>query len=503
MQNRKIEEYLNNDAQKIERLKEYNSLIGVPMNDNCILSLVLPAHNESENIIKTIQAVERQEILNETNEQDGQYEVLIVVNNSNDDTYAKAINYLQKSTAKVPVYVVNIDFEEREKGVGSARKFGTDLELYRMYSRAGGVKDEHYFVGGDADEQIPRNHLKCIVKTFRESYADLLLGEFGYNYEAFPKDSDLYTVFKAAQEYRYQNRLFKELFGGNHALTADLYLKVGGYANKRVGEDTYLMQCAEKCGASTAPLPSEVMDNPRRMLVNPLEYLTHEAWDEKIFLKRQEDIRAGVMNCYHYKDEEIKGALTIFIDDWSIRFSMNNKLDIQDVVERKRRELTEAMENNMVRKELFVRNDLFYEHNIVNYQVMRKFMPKEEKYQLLFNEKVKLEELCKEINAVPGGYFAEWIQNDCSTNMKIPLIPELEVHCEKIEQFTEKAHLAGYELFQKQKIGNHSFLEKVFLNNTSFEAADNVFWLVKVNSNGIIVYQAEPLGRIRVFAVKN
>ena len=101
--------------------------------------------------------------------------------NSDDDTYSKAKEYLEKSTSKVPVYVVNINFDEGERGVGSARRFGTDLELYRMYLREAGAIKECYFVGGDADEQIPQNHLECIVNTFRESQADLLLGEFGYN----------------------------------------------------------------------------------------------------------------------------------------------------------------------------------------------------------------------------------------------------------------------------------------------------------------------------------
>ena len=115
----------------------------------------------------------------------------------------------------------------------------------------------------------------------------------------------MYALFKAVQEYRCQNRLYKELFGGNHALTAELYMKVGGYANKLVGEDTYLLQCATKCGAQTAPLPSDVIDNPRRMLINPLEYLTHEAGDEKVFLERQKDIRGCMAVSYtHLEDTQ-------------------------------------------------------------------------------------------------------------------------------------------------------------------------------------------------------
>lgn len=503
MQNREIQEYLNQSERKLQCLKYYNDLIGTPMKEDCVLSLVLPAHNESENIIKCIQAAERQNPLKGPNGLLYPYEVLIVVNNSDDDTYSKAKEYLEKSTSKVPVYVVNINFDEGERGVGSARRFGTDLELYRMYLREAGAIKECYFVGGDADEQIPQNHLECIVNTFRESQADLLLGEFGYNYEAFPKVSEMYALFKAVQEYRCQNRLYKELFGGNHALTAELYMKVGGYANKLVGEDTYLLQCATKCGAKTAPLPSEVIDNPRRMLINPLEYLTHEAWDEKVFLERQKDIRGCMVNSYQYKDEEIRGALTLFVDEWAIRYSLNHKQNIQEVVERKRNELIDAMERNAVRKELFIRNDLFYEHHIINYKIMRKFMPIEKRYQLLVKERTGLELFCKETGAVPMGDFAEWIQNAYDSGKKIPLIPEVKVYVDQLEYFLEHLHLQGYELFQKKKIGNHSFLKKMSLQEVSLEIMDSILWLVKVNQQGTIVYQEESLGRIGLAVVKH
>lgn len=492
-----ILKYLQKEDTRLEQLKSYNNKIGNCMSRNCIASVVIPAHNECENICALIDAINSQKFSGQNDITNESFEIIIVDNNSNDNTREKALEYISTTNGNMRIIVISIDFPKHERGVGSARKFGADLALYRAFEEDGCNLKEFYLIGLDADEQIQQGHLETIVKTFRETQADVLLGNCRYNYEAFPKDCELRNIFEGVEKYRQKNA-YKELYGGNHALTAYIYSVIQGYPRKSVGEDSYIKDAAEKLNAKISPFHSDILDNPRRMLVNPIEYLTHEAWDEKVFNSRNEDIRNKIVNVYEYKDETIKRGLTVFIDALAGSIAMYSYKQVEDALYEERESFKNALNEVGVRNDVIPDYGLFWMHKLANYTFLRNFKSRSEKLILIEQEAEELRNIIKNVHVFAYGYFAIWVISKNKEKLKVPTIITLATLSDKASDTIKRFEEKEYALFDIIKSGSKSFFKRI----TPFEIKDVVgkdsLILTKVNSNGIPISRELPLLQIKL-----
>ncbi|WP_241016661.1 glycosyltransferase family 2 protein [Serratia ureilytica] len=117
------------------------------MRDTIFVSVVLPVYNESDRIEAVLLSLFNQHTKNELITHDT-YELIVVDNNSTDDSVAK-INAFSERHPAMAIHVI----AETVQGVSSARKRGMDYASLRSKARDSrlGNKRKHYIVSADAD----------------------------------------------------------------------------------------------------------------------------------------------------------------------------------------------------------------------------------------------------------------------------------------------------------------------------------------------------------------
>jgi glycosyltransferase involved in cell wall biosynthesis len=187
-------------------------------------SVVIPAHNEEENIADTIRAVLAQDYPD--------FEVIVVDNVSTDRTseVAKRFESTEKSAGKSRLKVVH----EPKKGLLSARERGRKEAVGEI------------IINMDADCLPLPSHISRGMKHFAKKHVVAVTGPYDYH--------DGHPLFRhsslALQRYVYhpvsiilQMPFLKKgavLIGGNNFIRADILNKTGGYDTSIVfyGEDT-------------------------------------------------------------------------------------------------------------------------------------------------------------------------------------------------------------------------------------------------------------------------
>ncbi|MDL2410869.1 glycosyltransferase family 2 protein [Rhizobium calliandrae] len=196
------------------------------MRDTTFVSVVLPVFNEGTRITSALESIYRQSTLRELITC-GSYELIIVDNNSTDNSVAQ-INALAAKYSSVDTHII----EEKVQGVSSARKRGMDYASFRAKARDSrlGTRNKHYIVSADADCTVDAYWLHHLIDKMVKEDGDLGTCKYYYNKKSFRQRPNLFREIE--KTLRCRDFSFK-LFGGfpdgkGFAVEREFYEKVGG-----------------------------------------------------------------------------------------------------------------------------------------------------------------------------------------------------------------------------------------------------------------------------------
>jgi glycosyltransferase involved in cell wall biosynthesis len=199
---------------------------GVAMLDQTFVSVVLPVYNESARIDSVLSSLFNQQSKNNLITH-ATFEIIIVDNNSTDDSVAKA----QALKAKNPSFTIHI-VTEATQGVSSARKRGMDYAAHRARQRdaRNGTIQKHYIASADADCTVDTFWLHELIETMMVNDADLGTCNYYYDPAAFHNRPNLFREIQKTLRCR---EMSFSLFGGfpdgkGFAVERSIYDKVGG-----------------------------------------------------------------------------------------------------------------------------------------------------------------------------------------------------------------------------------------------------------------------------------
>lgn len=287
--------------------------IGEAMSSRCVASVIIPAHNEAThpegreeqpvNIERLLDGLDNQQFTPNSNLSPDCFEVTVVDNNSSDSTAGIAIKWVENHPeSKLKVRVISVNFSDNDRGVGSARKLGGDLAIYRSSQRQ--VPGEFYILGIDADNfGIDPHYFEETITTFRKSDADVLAGKTHYNpSEVLTKYPHIHGLAEAMGEFadaerklssqipEDENKIYTS--GANHAITGNWYVRMGGYAPLVIGEDTFVGEITKILHGKLIRSPTDIELNSRRYLLN-IAAPKGDMWEAAEFEKSNDKIRQG------------------------------------------------------------------------------------------------------------------------------------------------------------------------------------------------------------------
>ncbi|SEQ81034.1 Glycosyl transferases group 1 [Lentzea xinjiangensis] len=195
-----------------------STLFPPPMGEDVRLSVVLPVYNEAANIDEVLQSLHGQDGIDP-----GMYEIVLVDNNSTDDTVARARRFAERS--KVALHVVG----EREQGVACARRTGMEFAARRSRNRKD-PGERFYLVSADADCRVDRRWLAELFAAMEEDKAAIGVCDYYYNAEHFVGRPRLWEAIQRTLRCR---AVTFSLFGGfpdgkGFAVEREAYEDVGG-----------------------------------------------------------------------------------------------------------------------------------------------------------------------------------------------------------------------------------------------------------------------------------
>ncbi|MBA8928476.1 glycosyltransferase involved in cell wall biosynthesis [Kutzneria viridogrisea] len=185
------------------------------------MSVVLPVYNEAENLPTVLRSLYEQHGENGPLDH-GLYEVVLVDNNSTDDTVAIARDFAERNP-DLAIHVVS----EPEQGVACARKAGMDFAAARAPVDPG---RRFYLVSADADCQVDRKWLWELFSTMEANKAAIGVCDYYYEAAHFTKRPRLWEMIQRTLRCR---AVTFALFGGfpdgkGFAVDREAYQKVGG-----------------------------------------------------------------------------------------------------------------------------------------------------------------------------------------------------------------------------------------------------------------------------------
>jgi glycosyltransferase involved in cell wall biosynthesis len=180
------------------------------------LSVVLPVFNEAANLPAVLASLHAQELDHDL------YDIVLVDNNSTDDTVAVAKAF----AATHPELTIHL-LDEPEQGVACARKTGMDFAARRL-GRAAGTR--YYLVSADADCRVDSRWLPELFRTMEADKAAIGVCDYYYNPAHFTARPRLWDAIQRTLRCR---AVTFALFGGfpdgkGFAVDRDVYEKVGG-----------------------------------------------------------------------------------------------------------------------------------------------------------------------------------------------------------------------------------------------------------------------------------
>lgn len=501
-----LSSYFEKADTRCHELRNFNSMLE-PMNDSCIACIVIPAHNEAGNIPALIDSFNSQVFSAGSGLAPDMFEVVIVDNNSTDDTGKIIAEYIKETGSIFKIRVVTVHFPDKEKGAGAPRKLGSDLAIYRAYLRNTNTDfNKFYIIGIDADDHMPEDHIEKAIQTFKATKADVLVGLFNYAENCYEEGSDIRKIISAVNEY---NSVISDLIkpfglklsGGNHAITAKMYIHIGGFARIEMFEDLNLGTEAEKNNAKFEWLKSYVMDNPRRMLLNPLAYITGEAWSLKTYFTSIDTIRSGTKGTREYNDDEIKKALTVFIGRQALIIAESEKISISASLFNERNRFNIILEHFGIRKELFPDNSLIW-FDRINSRNARILMSAEQRLHFLERDFNQIESIVGDNDILLYGQVAFWLLLKEKMQIEIPYMVTMLTYSDSLPTLVDNFTNLGYGLYEvisRNKIYYYKRIEDLsspgLINNQAI-------FLLKVNCEGIPYLGDDPAEQLKLQVLK-
>ncbi|WP_225920009.1 glycosyltransferase [Pseudomonas vanderleydeniana] len=202
------------------------SFSGGTMRDTVFVSVVLPLYNESNRIDVVLDSLFTQQT-HDNLITHASYELIIVDNNSTDDSVAK-INAFKQRNPSLDIHVI----QEHIQGVSSARKRGMDYASLRSKERdiRLGLNNRHYIASADADCTVDPYWLHALIEKMITDNGDLGTCNYYYNEAHFRQRPNLYNEIQKTLRCR---EMSFSLFGGfpdgkGFAVERRLYDLVGG-----------------------------------------------------------------------------------------------------------------------------------------------------------------------------------------------------------------------------------------------------------------------------------
>ncbi|MDX3188063.1 glycosyltransferase [Streptomyces sp. MN03-5084-2B] len=192
-----------------------------PMRASTRLSVVLPVYNEAANLPEVLRTLHDQRALDKD-----RYEVVLVDNNSTDDTVAIAHAF----AAAHPDLALHV-IHEPEQGVSCARRAGMDFAAARSRNRPDSDPGERYYlVSADADCRVDPHWLSELFAAMESSKAAIGVCDYYYNAEHFTGRPRLWDAIQRTLRCR---AVTFALFGGfpdgkGFAVERDAYERAGG-----------------------------------------------------------------------------------------------------------------------------------------------------------------------------------------------------------------------------------------------------------------------------------
>ncbi|TQK42747.1 glycosyl transferase family 1 [Streptomyces sp. SLBN-118] len=196
-----------------------------PMGERTRLSVVLPVYNEADNLPAVLSSLHEQRCGDGPLDK-SLYEVVLVDNNSTDDT----VRIARRFAVDHPDLAIHV-VPEPEQGVACARKKGMDFASVRSRRRARSAAEERfYLVSADADCTVDQDWLWELYTAMESSKAAIGVCNYYYAKEHFTRRPRLWTAIQRTLRCRAETF---GLFGGfpdgkGFAVDRDAYEKVGG-----------------------------------------------------------------------------------------------------------------------------------------------------------------------------------------------------------------------------------------------------------------------------------
>ena len=182
------------------------------------LSVVLPVYNEAANIDAVLLSLQNQDDIDP-----GSYEIVLVDNNSTDDTVEIARRFAESSPVGIQV------ISEREQGVACARRAGMEFAVRRSRNRKD-PGERFYLMSADADCRVDRRWLTELLAAMEKDKAAIGVCDYYYNAEHFVGRPRLWDAIQRTLRCR---AVTFSLFGGfpdgkGFAVEREAYEDVGG-----------------------------------------------------------------------------------------------------------------------------------------------------------------------------------------------------------------------------------------------------------------------------------
>ncbi|MFJ1759803.1 glycosyltransferase [Amycolatopsis sp. NPDC088138] len=240
-----------------------------PMGAGTRLSVVLPVYNEAANLRSVLGTLYDQRGLDRES-----YEVVLVDNNSTDDTVALAREF----AAAHPDLAVHV-IHEPEQGVSCARRAGMDFAAARSRNRPDtDPAQRFYLVSADADCQVDAHWLSELLEAMETTKAAIGVCDYYYNADHFAGRPRLWDAIQRTLRCR---AVTFSLFGGfpdgkGFAVERDAYERAGGieifyqlqdgkFVNHLSDDWDFGIKVASGGDAITYAPRSRVEINPRRV----------------------------------------------------------------------------------------------------------------------------------------------------------------------------------------------------------------------------------------------
>ena len=251
-------------------------LVLAPMGPRTRMSIVLPVYNEAANLPAVLESLYRQRA------GDGRldpelYEIVVVDNNSTDDTVALAERFAADHP-DLPLHLVR----EPEQGVSCARRTGMRFASERSTGRPGGpgsaAGERFYLVSADADCRVDPWWLSTLLEAMDDSGAAIGVCDYYYDAEHFTGRPRLWAAISRTLRCR---QVAFSLFGGfpdgkGFAVEREAHDRAGGieifyqvengrFVNHLSDDWDFGIKVAAQGGSRVYVPRSRVEINPRRV----------------------------------------------------------------------------------------------------------------------------------------------------------------------------------------------------------------------------------------------